>query len=153
MPLGSKKSRAAKHTRRNARAAFATPAPHIASPEGSEYIGSDSGSGDSVIDVESGDEQAIQGGNPVESSVEAIQRLYSVFLPPHLRLEEKGREKRQKVTNRKLVYSGFSRTTMWRKETALRHAADGCKTLDAFVVRKVRLLSIKQWQRGGAHSS
>ena len=153
MPLGSKRSRAAKHTRQSAHAAFATPAPHVASPEGSEYIGSESSSSGSVIDVGSGDEQAIQGVNPVQSSVEAIQRLYSVFLAPHLRLEENGREKRLKISKRKHVYSGVSRTTFWRKNTALRHAAEGCMTLDAFVVRKVRLLSLKQWRRGGAHSS
>ncbi len=140
MPLGSKRSRAAKHTRQNARVAFAKPAPHTASPEGSEYLGSD----DSVIDVESGDELDIREGSGVKSSVEAIQQLYSVFLPPQFRLEENGREKRQRTLNRKAVYSGDSRMTVWRKATALKRAAEGCKTLDAFVVRKVCLLGVKR---------
>ena len=63
------------------------PAPCTPSPEGSEYVDSD----DSVIDVESDNEldKHMQGGNGVKSSVEAIQQLYSVFLPPHLCLEEK----------------------------------------------------------------
>jgi len=142
MPLRSKKSRAAKHTRRNACAAFAAPVPRTASPEGSEYVDSDN----SVIDVESDDEldKRTQGGNGVNSSVEAIQQLYLVFLPPHLRLEEKGQEKRQRTENRKAVYSGDSRMTIWRKKTALKRAAEGSGTLDSFVVIKVRLLSVKQ---------
>jgi len=141
MPLRSKKSRAAKHTCQNARAAFAAPALRTASPEGSEYVDSD----DSVI-VESNDEldKHMKGGNGVKSSVEAIQQLYSVFLPPHLRLEDKGREKCQRTENRKAVYSGDSWMTMWRKKTALKHAAEGSRTLDSFVVIKVCLLSVKQ---------
>ena len=142
MPLRSKKSRAAKHTRRNACVAFAAPAPHTASPEGSEYVYSD----DSAIDVESDDEldKCTQGGNGVKSSVEVIQQLYLVFLPPHLRPEEKGQEKRQRTENRKAVYSGDSRMTIWQKRTALKHAAEGSRTLDSFVVIKVCLPSVKQ---------
>ena len=146
MPLQSKRSRAAKRAHQNARAALATPA----SPEGSdsEYLGSD----DSEIDVESGEESDIREGNGVKSSVEAIQQLYSVFLLSRFRLEEKGREKCQRTANRKAMYRGDSRMTAWRKNTALKRAAEGCKTLDAFVVRKVRLLGVKQYQRRGAHS-
>ncbi len=72
MPLGSKKSRAAKYTCQNARTAFATLALHTASSDSSEYLGSDSGSDSSVIDVESDDEVNKRAGNGVESAVEAI---------------------------------------------------------------------------------
>ena len=137
MPLASKRSRAAKNARRNAHTVFATPAPHTPSPDGSEYLGSNN----SVIDPESGDESNTQA---VKSSVEAIQQLYSVFLPPQLRLEVKGQGERGRKANRKAVYSGDSRMTMWRKRKDLKRAAEGCKTLDAFVVRKVCLQSAKQ---------
>jgi len=142
MPLKSKRSRAAKQTRNNALAAFAKPAPHTTSPEGSEYVDSE----DSVTDSETGDESEIQRGNKVGESVEALQHLDSTFLPPHLCPEEKGREKRRKIANRKAVYSGDSRTSIWRRESELKRAAEGCQTLDAFVVKKVRLLSVKQWR-------
>jgi len=149
MPCRSKRARAAKKMHQNAHTAFSKPAPHTASPEDSEYLGSD----DSVIGLESDNELGIPGGNGVKSSVEDLQQLYLVFLPPHLCLEEKGQEKHQRMVNRKAVYSGDLRMTIWRKKKALKDAAEGCKTLDAFVVRKVRLMSIKQWQIGGTHSS
>ena len=142
MPLRSKKSRAAKHARRNACTTFVAPAPRTPSPEGSEYVDSD----DSVIDVESDDEldKRMQGGNGVKLSVEVIQQLYSVFLPPHLHLEEKRQEKHQRTENRKAVYSGDLQMTIWRKKTALKCAAEGSRTLDSFMVIKVCLLSVKQ---------
>ena len=122
--------------------AFTVPAPHTASPEGSEYVYSD----DSAIDMENNDEldKRTQGGNGVKSSVEAIQQLYSVFLPPHLRPEEKGQEKHQRTENRKAVYSGDSWMTIWQKRIALKHAAEGSRTLDSFMVIKVCLPSVKQ---------
>ena len=81
----------------------------------------------------------------MKSSVEDLQQLYLVFLPLHLCLEEKGQEKHQRMVNRKAVYSGDSQMTIWQKKKALKGAAEGCETLDAFVVRKVYLLGIKQW--------
>ena len=41
------------------------------------------------------------------------------------------------MRNRQSVYTGDSRTTAWRKNTAQKKAAEGCKTLDAFISRKV----------------
>jgi len=112
MPLGRKKLRAAKHRRQNALTAIAMPA-HTASLEGSVYLPSNNGSDDSLIDLESGNESNIQGGKDVKSSIEALQRLYSVSLPPHLRLKEKGQVTHRKNKNKKAVYSGDSQTTIW----------------------------------------
>jgi hypothetical protein len=158
MPLASKKSRAAKCTRRNANATFAQPAPRAASPGVSEYVPSDSDSGSSGVDpeLEGGDELCIQGRNAVGASVEVLQRLYSGVLPPHLQVrpEENKRMNRRKMGNRKAVYSGDSRTTIWQRESALKNAANGCMTLDAFIVRKVCYLNVKQWRgEQGTHSS
>jgi len=72
MPLGSKRSRAAKHTYQNAPEAFATHAPYTASPEGLEYLVLDNSSDGLVIDVKSGTESDIQRGNEMVSSVEAL---------------------------------------------------------------------------------
>ena len=129
---------------------------YMASPEGLEHIVLDSGSNHSVIDVESSnvessDDSDIQGKeadleDDVQSSVEALQCLYLVFLPPHLRLEEKGQEQHQKRVDRRSTYSGDSRTTHWQKDNALKRAAEGCMMLDAFIVKKVCHLSVKQWQ-------
>jgi hypothetical protein len=82
----------------------------------------------------------------VEASVEALQSFYSAILPPHLSRETKTRVKRRKIANRPLVYTGDSRTTLWRKETARRNAAKGCATLDTFVVRKVCSLQPRKVQ-------
>lgn len=144
----SKRSKAAKRTRQNARATFAAPASHTASPGGSEYVISDNGSDGSGMDLKSSDESDIQGGNSVKASMEALQRLYSTILPPHLRvrLEENEHTKRRKMDNRKAVYTGDSRTTVWRKNAALKRAADGCMTLDAFLVRTVCHSCVEQWR-------
>ena len=133
MPLTSKKSRVAKDLRQNAPTAFSKPTRRMSKTEGSEYSVSNHGT-----DVESSDES-------VTHAVEALQRVYSVFLPPHLCVEEKGQEKCRKINNRKSVYTGNSRTSRWRKDVAMVRAADGCTTLDAFVSRKVCPLSVKQW--------
>ena len=143
MPLRSKKSRAAKHTRQKARAPIAI----SASPEVSEYLGSDSCSDDSETDTENDGKLGIQGRSGVEVSVKAIQQLFTVFLPPELRLEEEGRGKRQRISKRKAVYSGDSRMSISRRNNALKQAAKGSKTLDGWVVRKVRLLSVKEVKR------
>jgi len=76
----------------------------------------------------------------VEDSVEAVQRLYSVFNPPEMCLEcleENMGEKHCKATNRQPVYTGSLQTTLWRKNATLKEAAKGCATLDMFIVRKV----------------
>jgi hypothetical protein len=133
MPLTSKKSRVAKDLCQNAPTAFSKPTRWTSKTEGSEYSVSNNGT-----DVESSDES----GTHV---VEALQHVYSVFLPPHLHVEEKGQEKHCKINNRKSVYTGNLWTSRWRKDVAMVCAADGCTMLDAFILRKVRPLSVKQW--------
>jgi hypothetical protein len=147
MPLTSKRSNTAKHIRQNAPNGFAKPSPHMASPEGLEYLVSDNDSDDLGKDAESSDELEIQG-------VEALQCLYSMFLPPHLRLKEKKQEKHQNTKNRKPMYSGDSRMTIWQKGTSLKCAAEGYMMLDAFVVKRVCPLSVKQLRsEPGTHFS
>jgi hypothetical protein len=77
--------------------------------------------------------------NALQASKEVVQRFYAVFLPPDLRLEaqSESRGKRRKIKNRKHVYTGDSRTSNWRKETARKLAAEGCAVLDPFLTRKV----------------
>ena len=84
-----------------------------------------------------GEESGNESEDEVEASVVALQSLYSVFLPPHLRQEARMQEKRCEISNRPSVYTGDSRTTHWRKETARRNAAKGCASLDTFLVRQV----------------
>jgi hypothetical protein len=139
MPLTSKRLNTAKHICQNAPNEFAKPTPHTASLEGSEYLVSDNNSDDLGKDAESSDELEIQG-------VEALQCLYSMFLPPYLCLKEKKQEKHQNTKNRKPMYSGDSQTTIWKKGTSLKHAAEGCMILNAFVVKRVCPLSVKQLQ-------
>jgi hypothetical protein len=134
MPLGSKRSRLAKEKRRHGRAVFAKRA---ASPDSDYYAPESSPDAVSTTEAESSDES--EADDRAATPVEGLQRLYSVFLPPHLRLKEPTRQKRQKTTNRQSVYTKDSRTTAWRKNTAQRKAAEGCTTLDAFISRKVRL--------------
>jgi hypothetical protein len=92
------------------------------------------------IYVDSNDSDDVTSEEEVEASVEAVQRLYSVFRPPQLRpehLEENTREKRRRTTNRLPVYTGNSRSMVFQKRAVLQDAAKSCTTLDAFIVRKV----------------
>jgi len=73
----------------------------------------------------------------VEASVEALQHLYSVFLPPHLCLEAKMRDKHHKITNRLPIYTRELWTTAWRRNIAQMNVAKGCASLDGFVMCKV----------------
>jgi hypothetical protein len=58
------------------------------SPEGSDIYVLDDKSDASTIYIDSSDDSEHNDEvETVEASVEALQRLYSVFLPPHLRLE------------------------------------------------------------------
>ena len=138
MPRKGKRSQTAKKKREGAHAAFGTDAARITSPESSDYNVLDDDSDVAVINVDSDDDETSE--EEVETSVDAVQRLYSVFLPPQLRLErleDNAREKRRKVANRRPVYTGTSRTTLWRKNATRKDAAQGCATLDTFVMRKV----------------
>jgi hypothetical protein len=106
--------------------------------EGSDIYILDNKSDSSVIYVDSSDDRESDDKvETVEASVEALQCLYSVFLPPHLRLEAKTQDKCRKLTSRPPVYTGGSRTTAWRRNVAQMNAAKGCASLDGFVVRKV----------------
>jgi hypothetical protein len=141
MPRKGKRSQTAQKKREGTHAAFGTGAARVTSPERSNYHASDDDSDEAVIYVDSNDDTSnTTSDEEVENSVEAVQRLYSVFNPPELyleRLEEHTREKRRKTINRQPVYTGSSRTTLWRKNATLKEAAKGCATLDAFIVRKV----------------
>lgn len=134
MPVRSRRSRSAKKKRPQGQSSFAKRA-SAPSPDGSVYCLSDSDTDASNVDTDSSncrgrDDQAA-------ASMEGLQRLYSVFLPPHLQLNENSRGKRQKMTKRSAVYTKDSRTTAWRKNVAQKKAAKGSMTLDAFVQRKV----------------
>ena len=136
MPRNRKRSQTAKKKREGAHAAFGKDAARVTSTERSDYHILDDDSDESVIYVDSNDDTSDE---EVKDSVEAVQRLYSVFHPPEMRLErlENTGEKRRKATNRQPVYTGSSRTTLWRKKATLKEAAKGCATLDRFIVRKV----------------
>jgi len=67
------------------------------------------------------------------ASMEGLQCLYSVFLPPHLQLNENSQKKRQKMSKRSAVYTQESQTTAWRRNMAQKKAAEGCIMLDALV--------------------
>lgn len=141
MPVGNKKSRRAKKRleegRKQGRAGFATCAAKPPSPNASDY--SSSASDDNQLESDSGDssDKRARERKKAGVSVKGLQRLYSDFLPPHLQPSAATRAKRQKISNRPAVYPKTSRTTCWRKVTEMNEAAQGCATLDAFIVRKV----------------
>jgi hypothetical protein len=143
MPRKGKRSQTAKKKREGARAAFVKHAARITDPESPDYHVLDDDSDEAVIYVDSSSDTTSE--EDVETSVEAVQRLYSMFDPPQShpkRLEEGTRSKRRKTTSRQPVYTGSSRTTLWRKNAAHKVAAKGCVTLDAFVVKKVHTYSV-----------
>jgi len=138
MPLQSKRSRSAKHKWQNAHAGFTKGVSSPPSPKGSVtsvYCVSDDSSDTSMISEEGSDDG--EQGYGVGASVEALQHLYAMFLPPHLRLEAHPPEKLREITKQRVVYTGDSRTMRWRKKVALGHAAKECTTLDGFITRKV----------------
>jgi hypothetical protein len=153
MPVGNKRSRAAKKRRdegnRQGRAIFAKCGATPPSPNTSDYLPStsDDDQQESESDESSDDGERSEAGE----SVVAIQRLYSDFLPSHLRLQRLNPDdrdtKRRKISKRPAVYTGTLRTTLWRRSVALREAAQGCATLDAFVQRKVCSPKLKTAKR------
>jgi hypothetical protein len=130
MPVRGQRSRNAKEKRYQGHSGFAKRA-SASSPDASVYCLSDNKTDASTISSsdKGRDDQAA-------SPMEGLQRLYSVFLPPHLQLNEDHREKRQKVSKRSAMYTRDSRTTAWRRNVAQRKAAEGCATLDGFVVQR-----------------
>ena len=134
MPAGSRKSRDAKKKRHQGRSGFAKRA-NAPSPNSSVYHLSDSDTDAQTIDTSSSNNTGID--EPEAAPLEGLQRLYTIFLPPHLRLNEDRHEKHQRVSRRSAVYTRDSRTTAWRKAVAQKKATEGCTTLNAFVLRKV----------------
>ena len=131
MPAQSKKSQVAKQKRIPGRATFTRPE-NTPTEETSDYHPSDNNSDTSTTNTDSRNNR--YGDN---RGVEGVQRLYSAFLPPHLQLKDSTRGKRRKLSNRPVVYTKDSLTTIWRRKTELRKAAEGCATLDLFIIRKV----------------
>jgi len=131
------------------RATFAKRVVRPPSPDMSDYrpSTSDGDRGESVLDDSSDERER----NEARTSVVELQRLYSDFLPPHLRLKLDTQKKRRKIDKRPAVYTKTSRTTRWRRDVALKKAAQGCATLDAFVLRKV--CKPKEPQSKASHDS
>ena len=91
MPCKSKRSKTAQQQRQNMHArAFGALPTRARSPDGSDIYVLNDESDPSVIYVDSSeDPESDDEVGTVEASVEALQHLYSVFLPPNLRLEAK----------------------------------------------------------------
>ena len=85
MPRKGKRSQTAKKKCEGVHTAFGKDAARITSPESSDYNVLDDDSDVAVINVDSDDDETSE--EEVETSVDAVQRLYSVFLPPQLCLE------------------------------------------------------------------
>jgi hypothetical protein len=137
MPVGSRRSRVAKKKRHKGCFGFAKAAKRASapSPDQSVYCLLDTNTDTSTIDTDSSSDRGRD--DQAAASMEGLQCLYSVFLSPHLQLNETRQEKRQKVSKRLAVYTRDSQTTAWQKNIAQRKVAEGCATLDAFVQRKV----------------
>ena len=156
MPAGNRKSRDAKKKQGRGRTTFATHGARPPSPNTSDYCPtmSDDLADESPSDVDSSDNRGWD--NNAATSVAALQRLYSVFLPPHLWRNQgpcRGHlqlnqdthlGKRQKIKNRPPIYTGESRMTAWRRGVVRTKAAHGCGTLDAFIQRKIGDLTCPQ---------
>jgi hypothetical protein len=129
MLAGSKRSRLAKELRHQGCTSFTKCAKAAPTPKGSVYCPSGSDADESPVDMDDiGDDQGII------SAVDGLQRLYVEFLPENLWLN---RVNPQNKLKRPVVYTRNSRTTAWRRRTAQEKAAEGCRTLDAFIQRKV----------------
>jgi len=120
MPHRSKHSRTAQQQHQSTCAgAFGTLPMSAPSPEGSDiYVLDDKSDASTIYIDSSNDSERNDEVEMVEASVEALQHLYSVFLPPHLCLEANTRDKRCKIANRPPMYTGESQTTAWRRNTA-----------------------------------
>jgi hypothetical protein len=118
----------------------------MVSPEGSEYVVSDNSSNNSMIYLESSNKSNKLGGDELSGKVvssvkivKTLQKLYLVFLPSYVSLEDSKADNEQnkckKTKNRKAVYTGESRTSVWQRESQLRHGAANSMTLDEWVVK------------------
>jgi hypothetical protein len=127
--------------------AFGTLPMSMPSPEGSDIYVLDNKLEASTIYINSSDDSKHNNEvEMVEASVEALQHLYSVFLPPHLHLEANMQDKHCKIANRLPMYTGESWMTAWRRNTAQMNTAKGCASLDGFVVQKVSSWHLKHVQ-------
>jgi len=109
MPHKGKQSQTAKKKCEGARAAFVKDTTRITDLEIPDYHVLDDDSDKAVIYVDSSSDTMSK--EDVETAVEAVQHLYSVFDPPqsHLECLEEGTcSKRCKTTNRHPVYTGSS---------------------------------------------
>ena len=109
MPRKGKRSQTAKKKCEGVRAAFVKHAARITDLESPDYHVLDDDSDEAVIYVDSSSDTTSE--EDVETSVEAVQHLYSMFEPPQSHpecLEEGTCSKRRKTTNRQPVYTGSS---------------------------------------------
>jgi hypothetical protein len=97
MPISSKRSRLAKSKRNNACAAFGKCMTRAPSPGDSDYGVPDNNSDASIISVRSSDDEHDE--SDIESSVEVLQRFYSVFflLPRAWREGHRGSAERGRI--------------------------------------------------------
>ena len=149
MPARNRKSRDAKKKQGGGRTTFAMHGARPPSPNTSDYCPtmSDDLADESPSDVDSSDDRGCD--NDAVTSVAALQRLYSIFLPPHLRRNQGPRQghlqlnqgthlgKCRKIKNRLPIYTGESQMMAWQRGVVRTKAAHGCGMLDAFIQRKV----------------
>jgi hypothetical protein len=131
MPAQSKKSQVAKQKCAPGCTTFTCPE-NTPIQETSDYHPSDNNSDTSTTNTDSRNNR--DGDN---RGVEGVQCLYSAFLPPHLQLKDSTRGKRRKLSNRPVLYTKDSLTTIWQRKTEWRKAVEGCAMLDLFIIRKV----------------
>lgn len=131
MPTRNKRSRLAKELQHQGHTGFAKRARVAPSPEGSVYCPSD---GDTDGGVSARDTEDTSDDQEMALAAEGLQRVYVGLLPEDLQLN---RVKHRKKPRRPAVYTGDSSTTAWRRKKAQEKAAKGCRTLDAFIQRKV----------------
>jgi hypothetical protein len=100
MPSGNRKLRSAKQKREEGctqgHTTFAKHAPRSLSPHASDYCPSTSDNEDKLASGFDGSNER-GSANEVAAHIVALQHLYSIFLPPHLQLNEEIWEKRRKT--------------------------------------------------------
>jgi hypothetical protein len=140
MPRPTKASAQAKAKRQSSRSTF-THVENNISENGSMYndSGEEQTCSESDEDTETGD--ALE-------CITSLQRLYAVFLPPHLKQQNPVssclcgniltycliylQAKKAKVSNRGVIYRKDSRTSNWRKRKHWTEASKGCQKVDSF---------------------
>ena len=136
MPIRGKRLRIAREKHYHGSATFTKHATSPSSTDDLNYCASEHDP-DAASTTEAESSEDSEAENWKVTPIEGLQRLYSVFLPPHLWLKEMTRQKRKKVANRPPVYTKDSCTTAWQKNSAQRKAAEGCTSFDAFITKTV----------------